>query len=118
MKRILIPPSVFYNAMMRHGPMAIDDFGLASRAHTIKMLLELRAVNHAHICGWQTGEMGRYRAVYAAGPGKDAPMPRMSIEEARERQYQKRRQKREASRPKPPVPVLPENTPVYGMWGI
>lgn len=118
MRRIPIPPSVFYNAMKRHGPMTIEDFGIASRSHTINMLLELRAVNQAHICGWQTGQMGRYRAIYDAGPGKDAPMPRMTIEETRERQRQKRHQKREASRPKPPPPMLPTYHPRLGMWGL
>lgn len=118
MKRTPLPASVFYNALERFGPMTFDDFGLASRSHTIRMICELRAAGLVHVCGWMQGEAGRWRMVVDIGNQLDAPIPCRTVEEQRALDTQRRRARKEAMRQKPPAPTLPTYTPRIGIWGI
>jgi hypothetical protein len=118
MKRIPIPPSAVYGVIKERGPLTIDEIGICSRSHALEMTHILRDAGVVYISGWRNTGVGRYRMLLSAGSGTDAPIPCRSPEEQMALDIQRRRARREANRPNPPVPKLPDYTPTYGVWGI
>ena len=120
MMRTPIPACVFYHELQQHGPMTIEEIGLASRSHTMRMIALLRAAEKIHIVGWR-GTLGAYRMVLAAGPGIDAPRPKLDIDEVRRRTNAAARRRAASKRPAPPPPPppsLPTHNPTIGFWGL
>ena len=71
----------------------LPDISRAMVSHHVSCL---RNAGKLHTGSWAKNDLGKWCAVFAAGPGIDAKMPRMSIEELRAKERERMRRLRAA----------------------